>query len=153
MPFPFGADRYFQPFCSTDVEKFMHLKFMHFVRKSCVFHTLEKFMHFSKYDVILEIHAFFTLWRNSCIFHTFTEFRAFFKTSVFLKNSPFKVHLEFLTKIPCFFQKFPVQKTIDFTNSVFIPKKFRVLQNSPVFIFFKSLKTLEKTMYFYIKTG
>ena len=32
---------------------------------------------------------------KSQIFPTFTEFRAFFKTSVFLKNSPFKVHLEF----------------------------------------------------------
>ena len=105
---------------------------------------------FSQYG---ENHAFFTLWRKSRFFHTFTEFRTFFKTSVFLKNSPFKVHLKFLTKIPCFFQKFPIQKTIDVTNSVVFPKKFRVLQNSPVFIFFKSLKTLEKNMYFYIKTG
>ena len=70
--------------------------FSHFVRKSRFFHR-----------------------GKSRFFHTFTEFRAFFKTSVFLKNSPIKVRLEFLTKIPCFFQKFPVQKTIDFTNSVF----------------------------------
>ena len=98
--------------------------------------SFEKFMRFSPDIPSFEKFTRFShIGRNSCIFHTFTEFRAFFKTSVFLKNSPFKVRQEFPRKIPCYFQKFPIQKTIDVTNSVFFPQKFRVLQNSPVFIF------------------
>ena len=81
-------------------------------------------------------------YRIPCLFQNFRV----------LKNSPFKVRLEFPRKIPCFFQNFPIQKTMDITNSVFFQKKFRVLQNSPVFIFFKSLKnTRKKPMYFCIK--
>ena len=75
----------------------------------------------------------------------FQNFRVF-------KNSPFKVHLEFPTKIPCFSQKFPVQKKVDFTNSVFFPKN-SVFYKIPRFSYFKSLKnTKKKTIYFRIKT-
>ena len=65
------------------------------------------------------------------------------------KNSPFKVHLEFPRKIPCFFQKFPVQKKVDFTNSVFFSKN-SVFYKIPRFSDFKSLKnTHEKHVFLY----
>ena len=103
--------------------KFMHFfKFIHF-SNSCTFqiHALFNFMHFSKFSRI----------KNYVLF---AEFRAFSKLPCF-KNSPFKVHFRIPQKTSVFFRDFPVQKTIDFTNSVFFIKKFRVLQNSPVFRF------------------
>ena len=89
-----------------------------------------------------EIPVLSHFYRIPCIFQNFRVFKKFPVQSSF--RIPYKNSV--------FFPKIPVQKTIDVTNSVFFPQKFRVLQNSPVFIFFKSLKTLEKTMYFCIKT-
>ena len=140
------------------------------------FHTLEKIPLFQNY-------GFFTLWRKShffkiTVFSHFGENPTFSKLRFFHTFGEITVFSHFY-RIPCFFQNFRVFKKIPrskfiwnssqkfrlfFKNSPFrklsmlqipwfSPKKFRVLQNSPVFIFFKSLKTLEKTMYFCIKTG
>ena len=63
----------------------------------------------------------------------------------------FKVRQEFLKKIPCFSKKTPHLKTIDFTNSVFFPKKIPCFTKFPGFHSFKSLKTLEKLSVLYKK--
>ena len=65
----------------------------------------------------------------------------------------FKVRQEFLKKIPCFSKKkTPHLKTINFTNSVFFPKKIPCFTKFPGFHSFKSLKTLEKLCVLYKKT-
>ena len=123
-----------------------------------VFSHLWRNHGFSKHDVMWRNPEFFPLMEKSRIFptfgeipvfHTFTEFRAFFKTSVILKNSPFKVRFRIPYKNSVCFPKIPRSENYRcYKFRGFSPKKFRVLQNSPVFIFFKSLKTLEKPCIF-----
>ena len=76
----------------------------YFLEKIPLFHSMEKIPLFHSMEKIPLFHSM----EKITFFHTFTEFRAIFKTSVFLKNSPIKVRLEFLTKIPCYSIKFPV---------------------------------------------
>ena len=86
--------------------------FSHFGEIHAFFTHFGEIHAFFKNTYFCEIHAFFVFLQNSVLFQNFRVF----------KNSPFKVHLQFPRKIPCFFKKFPVQKTIDFTNSVFFQK-------------------------------
>ena len=94
---------------------------------SCTFQKIRtfKFMHFSK------LRTFKITYFQKYVL--FAEFRVFKKIP--RKNSPFQSSSRIPQKNSVFFKKFPVQKKFIFTNSVFFQKKFRVLQNSPVFRF------------------
>ena len=118
---------------------------------SCIFSKITTFQIHALFQKLrtFQIHALFCKFSRIKKYVLFAEFRAFSKLPCFLKIPRSKFILEFLRKIPCFFQKFPVQKTVDFTNSVFFPRKFRVLQNSPVFIFLKK----PQNKYFLYKKG
>ena len=53
-----------------------------------------------------------TFYRIPCLFQNFRVF----------KNSPFKVHLEFPTKIPCFFKNSPFRKNLTLQIPCFFQK-------------------------------
>ena len=92
---------------------------------------------FAKFTRFSQLHPLFC--RIPCLFQNFRVFKKF----------PVQSSSRIPQKNSVFFQKFPVQKTIDFTNSVFFSKN-SVFYKIPRFSDFK--KTLEKTMYFCIKT-
>ena len=69
----------------------------------CALTQFSKSRYFFQNYVIFQNHVIFKItlfffFQNSVLL----KITLFFKTSVFLKNSPFKVRQEFLTKIPCF---------------------------------------------------
>ena len=110
-------------FKSRTFQKNVLFKNLHFSKtqfsKTCTFQKLN-FQNLAFSKTRFSKSRFFknSLFQNSYFFRIpclFQNFRVF-------KNSPFKVHLEFLTKIPWFFQKFPLWEKLIFTNSVFFSK-------------------------------
>ena len=106
-----------------------------------------KILYFQKY-VLLKIRTFC---RIPCFFQNFRVF----------KNSPFKVHLEFPTKIPCFFKNSPFQKKklilqipcFFSKNSVFykIPRFFKTHKKTYIFLYKKNVYLQLKNMYLQLK--
>ena len=125
----FFKNTYFQKYVLSKIRTFKNTYFQKYV--------LSKIRVFPKDDVIGENPVFF---KNTVSSH-FYRIPYFFKSSVFFLKIPrSKFVLEFLTKIPCYFQKFPVQKTIDVTNSVVFSPKIPCFTKFPGFHIFKSFK-------------
>ena len=115
---------YFSKSCTFEKLNFQNLvlsKSRTFFRNDVLF----KILHFEKLNfqnLVLSKSRTFktrTFYRIPCLFQNFRVF----------KNSPFKVHLEFPTKIPCFFKNSPFRKKLTLQipcffseNSVFFTK-------------------------------
>ena len=121
--------------------KIRTFKFMHFSKIRTF-----KFMHFSKLRTFKNTY-FQKLVLLKFVLSKTRTFSVLFSKLPCFKNSPFKVHLEFPRKIPCFFKNSPFRKKLTLQIPCFFQKN-SVFYKIPRFHIFKSLKKHTKNIYF-----